>query len=226
MLHLLGIRPKGISPELRAKLPQPHAIIDVIITGGGPRGSVAFEALAEKTFMVGSLPGLQPGRNGVFSYQNPAGKFRFSAKCLEVKGLQATFALPQRIETVQLFPEVQMRSAVRLDATVRGEWRYAPDAKGIGEWARGSLTDISSTGASLIVHRAVKIGTYLEIRFSVSGQAAPLVLIGEVLRTSKIEGSSKVSLGVRFHGLKADEDRAIMGFINKRQGERRSRGLI
>jgi hypothetical protein len=45
------------------------------------------------------------------------------------------------------------------------------------------------------------------------------------MRTSKIEASGKISLGLRFHGLKADEDRAIMEFINKRQAERRSRGL-
>jgi hypothetical protein len=225
MLRILGLRPKGLAPELRAKLPPSQAFIDVIVMGGGPPGSVAFEALGEKTFTIGSLPGLQTGQIAMFSYQNATGKFRFSAKCVSVKGLQASFALPERIETVQVFPEVQKRSAVRLDATVPGQWRYAPGGKGIGDWARGSLNDISRSGSSLIVDREVKTGTFVEIRFAVSSQAAPLVLLGEVMRTSKIEASGKVSLGLRFHGLKADEDRAIMEFINKRQAERRSRGL-
>jgi c-di-GMP-binding flagellar brake protein YcgR len=224
MLRILGIRPKGVPQTLRAKLPQLQAFVEVVITGG-PRGSVAFEALTEKTFTVGTLPGLRAGQSGVFSYQNTAGKFRFRAKCLAVKGTQAIFALPERIETFQLFPEQQKRSAVRLDATVPGQWRYAPGGKGIGEWARGLITDISRTGASIIVDREVKTGTYVEVRFAPSSLATALVLLGEVMRTSKIEVSGKVSLGLRFHGLKADEDRAIMEFINKRQGERRSRGL-
>jgi hypothetical protein len=32
-------------------------------------------------------------------------------------------------------------------------------------------------------------------------------------------------LGLRFHGVKPEEDRAIMEFINKRQADRRNRGL-
>lgn len=225
MLRMLGIGPKGVPQTLRAKLPALQAILDVVITGGGPRGTVTFEALTEKTFTVGTLPGLRAGQSAVFSYQNTAGKFRFAAKCLAVKGFEATFALPAQIETFQLFPDQQRRSAVRLDATIPGQWRYAPGGKGIGDWARGSITDISRTGASLTVDREVKTGMYVEIRFAPSSAAAALVLLGEVVRTSKIEASGKVSLGLRFHGLNADEDRAIMEFINKRQAERRSRGL-
>jgi c-di-GMP-binding flagellar brake protein YcgR len=59
----------------------------------------------------------------------------------------------------------------------------------------------------------------------VSSSASPLLLLGEVMRSSKIETSGKVSLGLRFNGLSPGEDRAIMEFINKRQAERRSRGL-
>ncbi len=71
----------------------------------------------------------------------------------------------------------------------------------------------------------MKKGTYVETRFSVSTSASPLVLLGEVMRTANIEATKKISLGLRFNGVKPEEDRAIMEFINKRQAERRSRGL-
>lgn len=45
------------------------------------------------------------------------------------------------------------------------------------------------------------------------------------VRTSVIETSKKISLSLRFHGVRPDEDRAIMEFICKRQADRRDRGL-
>jgi PilZ domain len=225
MLKMLGIKPKGPGRELRAKLPPVHGSVEVVVTGGGPRGTVVVETISDRDFTLDALPGMRAGQTAVFSYQNEAGKFRFSAKCAAVKGHEATFALPQRVETLQVFAEGHKRAAVRLDATVPGQWRYAAGGKGIGDWTRGSISDISRTGASLIVDREVRTGGYVEVRFSVSSATAPLALLGEVMRASKIEASGKVSLGLRFHGLKAEEDRAIMEFINKRQAERRSRGL-
>ena len=140
-------------------------------------------------------------------------------------GSDAVFAIPERVETLQVFSAAKQRAAVRLDATVPAQWRFAPGGKGTGDYVRGSLTDISRSGASLIVDREVKKGTFVETRFAVSTAAAPLVLLGEVMRSSPIESSKKISLGLRFHGVKPEEDRAIMEFINKRQAERRNRGL-
>jgi c-di-GMP-binding flagellar brake protein YcgR len=225
MLKLLGIKPKGPGRDLRAKLPQVHESVEMIVTGGGPRGPVVVGSIGEKAFTVDALAGMRAGQSAVFSYQNGTGRFRFSAKCAAVKGHEATFTLPQRVETLQLFAQGQKRAAVRLDATVPGQWRFAASGKGVGEWIRGAITDISRTGASLIVDREVRRGAYVELRFAVSSSAAPFALLGEVMRASKIEASGKISLGLRFHGLKPDEDRAIMEFINKRQAERRSRGL-
>jgi c-di-GMP-binding flagellar brake protein YcgR len=123
-----------------------------------------------------------------------------------------------------LLPE-QQRAAVRLDVTVPGLWRDAPGGKAVGAYTRGSITDISRTGASLTVDREIKRGTQLEIKLSVSTSARPLVLLGEVMRSNTIEASGKSALGLRFLGITPEEDRTIMEFINKRQAERRSRGL-
>jgi len=225
MLRLLGIGPRSFSAQQKLKLPAVNAFIDLALTGNGPRGSVCVESMTERGMSVTLLPGTKPGSTGVFSYQNDHGKFRFSTKCLAVRGAHAVFAVPERIETLQVFGGAQKRAAVRLDATVPAQWRYAPGGKGSGDYVRASLTDISRSGASLIVDREVKKGTYVETRFTVSTSASPLVLLGEVMRTANIEATKKVSLGLRFHGLKPEEDRAIMEFINKRQAERRNRGL-
>jgi PilZ domain len=225
MLRMLGFGPKPMANQLKLKLPQLNSFVDLTMTGGGPRGSVCVEALNERSVIVGALPGTKPGGTGVFSYSNVVGRFRFSAKCTELRGGNALFAIPERIETLQVFSGAQQRTAVRIDATVPAQWRFAPNSKGTGDYVRGSLTDISRSGASLIVDREVKKGTFVEARFNVSTAAAPLVLLGEVMRSSAIESSKRLSLGLRFHGVKPEEDRAIMEFINKRQAERRNRGL-
>jgi c-di-GMP-binding flagellar brake protein YcgR len=225
MLRMLGLRPKGLAQQAKLKLPQVNSFVDLTAIGNGPRGSVCVEALQDKGLAVTSLPGLAAGQTAVFSYQNAHGRFRFSSRCTAVRGQHALFSMPQRIETVQLFGGAQKRAAVRLDATVPAQWRFAPQGKGQGDFVRASLTDISRSGASLIVDREVKKGTFVEVRFGVSTSSAPLALLGEVMRTANIESTKKLSLGLRFHGLKAEEDRAIMEFINKRQAERRSRGL-
>jgi hypothetical protein len=225
LFRAFGLRAKPLPAQTRAKLPQLRALVELTVLGGGPRGSVSFEELRDGSFTVEALRGMQPGQTGVFSYQNRAGRFRFSAKCASVHGHQAVFSLPQRIETVQLFEGTHQRAAVRLEATLPAQWRFALGGKGQGDFLRASLTDISRTGASLIVDRDMRRGTTVEVRFSVTTSSSPLQLLAEVMRTSKIEASGKVELGLRFNGCTPEEDRAIMDFINKRQAERRSRGL-
>jgi hypothetical protein len=202
-----------------------QGVVEVIVAGGGPRGNVMVEALDGRGITVQALTRMRAGQNALFSYHNQAGRFRFATKCVSVKDDLATFALPHRIDTIQLFQGTQQRAAVRLDATLPAQWRFALGGKGQGEFTRASITDISRTGASLIVDRELKKGTFVEIKVSISSSASPLALLGEVMRASKIETSGKVSLGLRFNGVTPEEDRAIMEFINKRQAERRSRGL-
>jgi hypothetical protein len=224
-MRLLGLGPKPVNAQLKLKLPQVNSFIDLTMAGGGPRGSVCLESMDERNITVGGLPGTRPGATGVFSYTNPVGRFRFSAKCVALRGGTAVFAVPDRVETLQVFSGAQKRSAVRIQATVPSQWRFAPGGKGNGDYMRGSLTDISRSGASLIVDREVKKGSFVEMRFALSTAASPLVLLGEIVRSSNVEPTKKLSLGLRFHGVKPEEDRAIMEFINKRLSERRNRGL-
>jgi len=222
---MLGIGPKPPSTQFKLKLPNVNSFVDLTMTGGGPRGSVCLEGIVDRSLIVAALPGTKIGATGRFSYSNSVGRFRFSAKCVALKGPNAVFALPERVETLQVFSGVAQRNAVRIEATVLAQWRYAPAGEGYGDYVRGSLTDISRSGASLIVDREVKRGTFLELRFRLSSAASPLVLVAEVMRSSTIETTKKISLGLRFHGVKPEEDRAIMEFINRRQTERRNRGL-
>ena len=225
MLQLLGFGRKSAAPQLKLRLPQVNSFVDVTIAGGGPRGSVCLEALADRTFTVGGLPGTKVGDTGVFSYANPVGRFRFSAKCVALRERTAVFAIPDRVETLQVFSGASQRTAVRIEATLPAHWRFAPGGKGTGDYMRGSLTDISRSGASLTVDREVKKGGFIEMRFAVSTAATPLLLLAEVMRTSDIGNTKRHSLGVKFHGSKPDDDRAITDYINRRQAERRNRGL-
>jgi hypothetical protein len=45
------------------------------------------------------------------------------------------------------------------------------------------------------------------------------------MRVEQIPTSGRFSHGMRFHGLTAEEDYAILDFINRRQAELRNRGL-
>lgn len=225
VLRLLGLGGKSAAADLKPKLPLINAFVDLGMTGGGPRGSVCVESIHDKRFAVSLLAGVTPGATGVFHYQNPLGKFRFTAKCLAVGDAQAVFEIPETINTLQIFSGAHTRAAVRIETTVAAQWRYAPRGQRAGDFRRGSLTDVSRSGASLIVDREVKTGTFVETRFVVSTANAPLLLLGEVVRSAVIETSKKISLGLRFHGVKPEEDRAIMEFIYKRQADRRNRGL-
>lgn len=223
-MNLFGLGRKPAPPQIKAKLPALNSFVALAVAGGGPRGSVCVETIGPHSLTVSLLPGVHRGGTGIFSYENAAGRFRFSARCLDVRAA-AVFALPDRIETLQKFSGAQARSAVRLDATVPAQWRYAPGGRGFGDWSRASLTDMSRSGASLIADREVKRGTQIETKFSISTVTAPLVLIAEVMRSEPIESTRKSSLGLRFESVKPDEDRAISEYINKRQAERRHRGL-
>jgi hypothetical protein len=225
MLNLLGLRPRALSDQLRLKLPQLNSFVALTMTGNGPRGSVCIENLTDRNLSVTALPGTSTGAMGVFTYENAVGKFRFASKCVGLRAGVAIFAMPERIEALHVFASAHQRDAIRLDATLTARWRFAPGGRGSGEFARASLTDISRTGASLIVDREIRRGTYLETCFTVNPAAPPLVLLGEVMRSSGIESSKKISLGLRFNAVKPADDRAITEFINKRQAERRNRGL-
>ena len=225
MLNIFGLRSRPLPDQLKLKLPELNSFVALAMTGSGPRGSVCIESLTERNLSVAALPGTNVGATGVFNYENAVGKFRFASKCVALRAGMATFAMPERIEALHVFASDQTRNAARLDATVPVRWRFAPGGRGSGDFARASLTDISQTGASLIVDREIRRGTYLETCFAVNPAAPPLVLLGEVTRSAGIDSSKKIALGLRFNAMKPAEERAITEFITKRQAERRSRGL-
>ncbi len=125
-----------------------------------------------------------------------------------------------------LLPE-QQRAAVRLDVTVPGQWRYAPGGKGAGEYIRGSITDISRTGASLTVDREIKTrDAGRDQAFRSARSARPLVLLGRGHAGLEDRGVREDRRsGCASSGSRPRRTGAIMEFINKRQAERRSRGL-
>jgi len=221
-LRALGFKPK-VDTSLRHRMPALHSFVDMTLAKVLRPASVCVETIGSASFQTSTPPGLVAGTTAIFTYATDKGKFRFVTKCSATKGSHATFAMPARIEELQKFGG-QKRASVRLDTTVPGQWRFAPAGKGIGTLSKGSITDISRTGASLIIDRELGFGTQVELQVSLN-TTTPMSFLGEVKRVQKIPASGKVSHGLMFHGIRPDEDKKIMEFINKRQAERRSRGL-
>jgi hypothetical protein len=206
-------------PEER--LPVQHSFVDVTVSGRSVR-SVPVEECGPDRIVVGDTVG-RKGERAVFVYQNPIGKFRFAANITEVRKGWTHFDMPPRIEA--LGGGAQKRSSVRLDTLLMGHWRMAPSGKGVGEFLKGSIRDISRGGCALIMDRQCKVGQFVEVKMTLSSTAAPLTALGEVMRCEQVPTSGKFNHGLRFHGLSPTEDRAILDFINRRTAELRSRGL-
>lgn len=209
------------APVPEEKLPVLHSFVDVSVAGRAMR-SVSVEQTGPDRIAVGSVLG-RAGERGVFIYQNANGKFRFGASIAEVRDGMTYFGLPERIET--LGGGAQKRSSVRLDTLVAGMWRMAPGGKGVGEFMKGSIRDISRGGCAIIVDRQCQVGQFLEVRMSLKNDAPPLTVVGAIVRCEQIPTSGKFSHGLRFQGLTSEEDGCIREFIQRKQAELRSRGL-
>jgi c-di-GMP-binding flagellar brake protein YcgR len=210
--------------ELREMLPSLHSFVDVAVRNG-PKGSVCFENSGAKTFITSVLPGMAVGQQVSFNYSNTGGKYRFSTAVKAVDAKQAIFEIPGKIETVQKFGGSRKRTTVRIDTTVTVQWRYSSTGKIESEWQKGVLSDISRTGSSLTTDRTIKVGNILELKIPLAGDAPPTAVRADARRVDKIEGTAKFNVGLAFHPLKAEADRAIIDFINRRQTDLRNRGL-
>jgi hypothetical protein len=203
-----------------SKLPQLHSFVDVVV-GGRPARSVTVESVGAKGVVTRDALG-RVGEIAILIYNAAAGRFRMETKIVAVNSTSTQFDPPKRLSMIGAASGSQKRQSVRLDAIVTGEWRFAPGGVGTGDFARATIRDISRGGCSLIVDRELKLHTKVEVKMNLKSD---LVLLGEVMRHEKIKSSGKFSHGLRFHGLRPDEDQAIIEFINRRQADLRSRGL-
>jgi len=206
-----------------AKLPQRNSAVDVVVGGRASR-TVTVDDCSDRGIVTRDVIG-RPGEPAVFVYTTPAGRFRLQTKIAAVKGTNTYFEPPKRVDLVGAAQASQKRSSVRLDALVIGGWRFVLGGKGSGEFLRGTIGDISRGGCALTTDRPLRPGTTLEVKLTLREDKPPLVLLAEVMRHHEIRASGKHSHGVRFRGVRPEEDNAIIEFINRKQSELRSRGL-
>jgi c-di-GMP-binding flagellar brake protein YcgR len=138
-------------------------------------------------------------------------------------GGNAYFEMPSTIKRLESFAH---RGAARVDKVIPIDWRYAPDGEGYGDFASGSMSDLSRGGASLVVGRAIKPGTSLEVRFALDPKGAKLVEICQVMRASKIGTSANFTAGIRFLAMSSANETALMKFLQELQATRRDRGIV
>ena len=206
-----------------AKLPQLHSFVDVM-AGGRPARQVTVESIGPKGIVTRETLG-KAGEVAIIVYQAQAGRFRAQTKIASTGNAMTTFEMPRKVSLIGAATGAQKRQSVRLDAIVSGHWRFAPKGIGSGDWAKGTIRDISRGGCSLIIDRGIKHHMQVEVRMQLRPEGEPLVLLGEVMRHEVIKTSGKHSHGLRFNGIRPAEDQAIVEFINRRQAELRSRGL-
>jgi hypothetical protein len=216
---IFGGRGGGVPPS---KLPQLHSFVDAVV-GGRPARSVTVEQVGAKGVVTRDALG-RVGETAILIYTAAAGRYRMETKVAAVNSSSTQFDPPRRLILIAASGS-QKRQSVRLDAIVTGEWRFAPGGVGTGEFAKATIRDISRGGCSLIIDRELKPHTTVEVRMKLKPEAPAMTLLGEVMRHEKIKSSGKFSHGLRFQGLRPDEDQAIIDFINRRQAELRSRGL-
>ena len=215
---IFGGRGGGVPPS---KLPQLHSFVDAVV-GGRPARSVTVEQVGAKGVVTRDALG-RVGETAILIYTAAAGRYRMETKVAAVNSSSTQFDPPRRLILIAAASGSQ--KSVRLDAIVTGEWRFAPGGVGTGEFAKATIRDISRGGCSLIIDRELKPHTTVEVRMKLKPEAPAMTLLGEVMRHEKIKSSGKFSHGLRFQGLRPDEDQAIIDFINRRQAELRSRGL-
>jgi c-di-GMP-binding flagellar brake protein YcgR len=218
----LGFKRAPSPKQMKAMLPSIHQFVDVAVKNG-PKGSICFENAGAKTFLTSTIPGMSAGQQVIFNYQTASGKYRFTAAVKSIADKQATFELPAKIDTVQKFAGAKKRTNVRIDTTMQVQWRYAPAGKIETEWQKGTLSDLSRTGSSLAVEREVKTGTIVELKISLGSET--VATRADARRVDKIAGKDRYTVGLAFHPLKPEAEKAIVEFINRRQVDLRSRGL-
>jgi hypothetical protein len=214
----------GKSSVTLSKLPMLHTFVDVMV-GGRPARQVTVESVGPKGIVTKEALG-KVGETAVIVYQAKTGRYRAQTKIGSVGAGTTQFEAPRKVSLIGGAPSgAGKRQSVRLDTIVTGTWRFAPGGVGKGEFVKATIRDVSRGGCSLIIDRALKLGTQVEVQLPLKDSTDPLTMLGEVMRHEQIKTSGKHSHGLRFHGIRPGEDQAIVEFINRKQSELRSRGL-
>ena len=222
MLNFFGGQKKPSGSKLRGMLPQTHAFVNFTVRGNGPQGKICFEGASLKTFRTTKIAGMTPGQDGVFTYDNPSGKFSFTARLVSVADDQAVFNLPEDIKTLSRTAAADRRVEARVDTTVNAEWRYKPVGKIATNWSKVTISDLSRTSASMTAEREFKPQDHVEIRMVLEGTCA-ITIDASPVRSEKTGSKFRVSL--TFKHASEESSHAITRFVNKRMTELRSRGL-
>ncbi len=210
--------------ELHGKLPEINAFVDIGVGGSLNRESVPINAITAGAIVVRRLDGLEVGAAADFLYTNASGKYRFRTVCTKVEGNEAHLDLPESIKTIEKFSARRM--AERIPWVAQVQWRYAPDGQGFGDFLPASMMDVSRRGASLVVGRAIKLGSQVEVRFVLNSKRRPFIEVCEVVRSAKIETSEKYAIGIRFLGIDRQDERMLIQSLEERRSLRRQRGVV
>ncbi|MFH0811041.1 MAG: PilZ domain-containing protein [Pseudomonadota bacterium] len=139
-------------------------------------------------------------------------------------------ALERRVAELE---QREYQRSMPQDAGVEAGHRKSPRKKGLmrvdcgtgSAFFSGIATDVSEGGMGIQTDRRHEVGSYLNLVFSLPGEARPLKAKGEVARVSEIRGEhgemNKFSLGVRFVSMDMVVQRKLKDFVRSLPAEAR-----
>ena len=214
----------GKSAVTLSKLPMLNTFIDVMVGGRAAR-QVTVESVGPKGIVTKEALG-KVGETAVIVYQSKSGRYRAQTKIATVGAGSTQFETPRKVSLIGGAPSAVAgkRQSVQSDTIVTGTWRLAPGNVGKGDFVKATIRDVSRGGCSLIIDRALKLGTKVEVQLPLR-DGTGVTLLGELMRHEQIKTSGKHSHGLRFHGIRPGEDQAIVGVHQLKSGIAQCRGL-
>lgn len=210
LFQAIGIRSKSNAIN-SDHLPIENDFVDVF--AGGKTETVCIESVSKAGIETRRPPKAVLGQPALFNYSNKLGRFRFQTECTKISGACATFALPLEITVIEQLGE--KRKNFRLNKLLNVQWRYAPDGVGNGPFVKGTVRNLSSTGACLDVGRELRKGTLVEIQLDpVLLGKRPVIAIAELARPAQKDSKGVISAGVCFQGIGMTGQNAIAEFIH------------
>ena len=225
LLRALGLKKGTFAP---GSLPRSSSFADAAF----PRGRnvrICIQKVLSESIVVTNAGTWSLGTAVRVTYENPSGRYRFDSRVIEADERRTVLRFPQSITTLAVFaaaPETG-REAPRVEMTVPASWRLATEGRTVGENGRGVVTDLSRNGASIAIEPNDFIaGMQLELKIATGGARASVVVLTEIVRILGGTFGTKTQYGVRFLDITPADEEAISQLINRRQTERRTRGLI
>ena len=131
--------------------------------------------------------------------------------------------MPNLFRALRIPKRVEAEAApIWIGVTLSTSWRVLNGGRTVGEWFRGTITDLGLAGITLVADRAIPGGLPLELKFAL-GSGEAIRYPAQVLDELADPPAGRRRYAIRFTDLLPADETAIAEYINRRETERRTR---